>query len=254
MSTWAPLRRRAWSTSSLSLFLALFLAIVAVTAILLALAALVYPGELTHLNPALNRWLYDRAADGYERKWTSAAYNDPGVDAEIADFARTAIGTSGVASVLDLGCGTGRGIRLLAPRLPDASEYLGIDYSEAMLAQFREWIDRQDDSVSARVELQRRDLADWAGDRGDERFGVVMMLEVGEFLPAFTAVLQRVARVVAPRGGLIMTRPAGLWWLFFPSRRQSRRSLSALLRSLGFHEPRYRSWRMRYELVYAVKR
>lgn len=246
------LRRRTWSTSSLAL--ASLLAIVAVTAIVLVFAALIYPGELTHLNPALNRWLYDRAADDYESKWSSAAYNDPRIDAEIADFARAAVKASAVPRVLDLGCGTGRGIRLLAGALPDAAEYLGVDYSGAMLAQFRDWIDRQDSGVRARIELEQRDLSDWAKEQGGERFGVVMMFEVGEFVPAFTAVLRRAADVIAPQGGLIMTRPAGAWWLFFPSRRQSRSSLSALLRSVGFDEPRYRAWRARYELVYAVKR
>lgn len=230
-------------------------ALLTVLVIGLIVAALIYPGELSQLSPRLNRRLYDGAARTYDDKWRSFRYRDPAVNRSMTDFARESLSRSGVMEVVDLGCGTGRGIRLLLDQLPESTRFTGIDYSSGMIDVFRSWLARQPPSASDRVVLRRQDLADWAdGGAAERRYGLVLMLEVGEFVPRFADVMARIADVLAPQGGLIMTRPAGAWWLFFPTRRQSRRSLTALLRSLGFEEPHYRAWRARYELVYAVKR
>ena len=80
------------------------------------------------------------------------------------------------------------------------------------------------------------------------------MLEVGEFVPEFVSVVQRVAKLTADGGGLLLTRPANLWCLFFPGRKQSRNALAELLVSCGFEAPRYMKWRLRYELVFCNKK
>jgi SAM-dependent methyltransferase len=220
----------------------------------LVLAPLVYPGELSHVSPGLNRWLYDRAARAYDRKLLSAAYRDPVVQGAVVAFAEQSLATSGIGEVLDLGCGTGRGTRQLIDSLPESTRFTGIDYSPAMLAEFREWLDWRDLSVARRVSLRHGDLSDWADSSSpDARYGLVLMLEVGEFTPRFREVMTRVAAVLPPGGGLIATRPAGIWAFFFPGRFQTRHGLTSLLGSLGFGAPRYLKWRARYELVLAQR-
>jgi SAM-dependent methyltransferase len=228
--------------------LALFLAIA------LVVAPLVYPGELSHVRPGLNRWLYDRAARSYDRKWRSRAYRDPDVEGAVMAFAKQSVARSGIVRVLDLGCGTGRGTRQLIDVLPASTRFTGVDYSNAMLGEFRNWLRQQDASVSRRVELRHADLADRAGwSPADAQFGLVLMLEVGEFTPCFRDLVTHIATVLPPGGGLIATRPAGIWPLFFPGRSQTRRGLESLLGSLGFAEPHYLKWRYRYEMVLAQK-
>lgn len=224
----------------------LFLAII--------VAALVYPGELSQLRPGLNRWLYDRAARSYDRKWRSRAYRDPDVDRAVMAFGEQSLQRSGIARVLDLGCGTGRGTRQLIHVLPASTRFTGVDYSNAMLGEFHKWLRQQDACVSRRVELHHADISDWAGwSAADAQYGLVLMLEVGEFTPRFLDVMTRIAAVLPPGGGLIATRPAGIWPLFFPGRSQTRQALASLLESLGFTEPRYLKWRSRYEMVLAQK-
>jgi SAM-dependent methyltransferase len=229
-------------------------ALVTSLVLVVVLACIIYPGEFSYVSPRLNRWFYDRSASNYHQKWRAAAYRDPAIQKRILQFARQSVQDSGTCSVLDLGCGTGRGIRLVSPVLPAATLYTGIDYSGSMLQGFREWIDSQGHFLSERIELIQEDLAHWADrDQGQRSYGLILLLEAGEFVPNFSEVLRRVSAVLAPNGGLLMTRPANLWFWFFPGRLQSRRLLTRLLISLGFAEPEYVRWRARYELVFCKR-
>lgn len=230
------------------------LSLVVFLGLVLLLAPLVYPGELSHVRPGLNRWLYDRAARSYDRKWRSRAYSDPDVEAAVIAFAERSLAGSGVERVLDLGCGTGRGTRQLIDILPSSTRFTGVDYSQAMLEEFRNWLERRDTSVSRRVELHQADFADEARwFPVGAQFGLVLMLEVGEFTPRFREVVRHIADLLPPGGGLIATRPAGIWPLFFPGRSQTRQGFASLLDSAGFAEPQYLKWRSRYEMVLARK-
>ena len=240
-----PSRRLRWSTSSL---IALTLVLVAIV----LFAIMVYPGEMSHVSSSLNRRLYDRAAANYERKWASDAYRDLETHEVLRSFCCESIESSGVARVLDLGCGTGRAVRLLADVLPASTEFEAIDFSRAMLDRFREWLSGQEPALRDRVRIREGDLSVWAKDGpAAAQAGLVVLLEVGEFLAEFERVVGSAGVTVAPGGGLLMTRPAGLWWIFFAHRHQSRRSLTRLLEASGFEDVRYRPWRARYELVFA---
>lgn len=222
--------------------------------LVLALAILIYPGEMSHVSTRLNRRLYDRAAAKYDRKWRSTAYRNPAVQSQIAQFAAASCQRSGIERVLDLGCGSGRGVQLVSEALTPATKFTGIDFSTAMLDEFRTWLREKGGSLESRVNIVETDLVAWAERKSDtERYGLVLMLEVGEFIPKFVEVIRRVADVTGHGGGLILTRPAYHWWLFFPGRKQSRKALSELLISLGFEEPTFVRWRFRYELVF-IKR
>ena len=216
---------------------------------------MIYPGELSHISASLNRRLYDRAAANYERKWASDAYQDSETGEAVRSFCRDAIEASGVRRVLDLGCGTGRAIRMLSSALPADTEFEAVDFSAAMLDRFREWLNGQDPALRDRVRLHEHDLSEWAGESGTHgQTGLALLLEVGEFLTNFETVARSIGASVAPGGGLLMTRPAGLWWIFFVHRHQSRRSLTHLLCESGFDDVEFRPWRSRYELVFARKR
>lgn len=217
--------------------------------------ALIYPGELSHVSSRLNRSLYDRAAKKYDLKWRRTAYQKNSINDAIINFSLVACHRSGVARVIDLGCGTGRGTRLISGALPPAVEYTAVDSSAAMLSEFESWLQGQDEALANRTILEKADLGCWAQDNGrSATFGLVMMLEVGEFLPQFENVMQRICDVTAARGGLIMTRPAGLWHYFFPGRKQSREAISGLLIAGGFEAPTFMKWRSRYELVFCKKK
>lgn len=220
----------------------------------LLLILLIYPGELSHINPRFTRRLYDRVANGYDRKWTGKAYRDPYIESEIRCHAKSVCEQSGVFRVLDLGCGTGRGIRLIAPALPGDTVFYGVDSSAVMLERFRLWLKLQELSLSSRVSIIESDLLEWANQSvSADSFGLVLMLEVGEFISDFERVIRRVADVTEDGGGFILTRPANFWWIFFPGRKQSRDALTNLLVSFGFESPKFVKWRFRYELVLVKK-
>ena len=216
-------------------------------------AALIYPGELS-LSPRMNRWLYDRSAQNYQDKWRAPAYAECSHQAGIDRHIERCLAATGINAVLDLGCGTGRAIRLSRTVLESDIRYTGIDFSGAMLAQFQSWLDCSDSGLVRRVHLEQCELGQWASRPDHPHYGVVFLLEVGEFLPSLVKVIETVGRVLPPGGGLVMTRPAHFWWMFFPKRRQSRRALARLLVSAGFERPRFIPWRFRYEYVLATKR
>jgi SAM-dependent methyltransferase len=218
---------------------------------LVCLALLVYPGELTHLGARPNRWLYNRSAPNYQDKWRSAAYSGEHFQLAITDAVGAGLESSGSRQVLDLGCGTGQGLRLLAGSGVADVCYTGVDYSRGMLDEFRKWLAGPGVAWLDSSSLVNEDLSSWARRRQEPAFGAVMMLEVGEFLPEFAAVLDSAAKAIAPGGALVMTRPAGWWWLCFPGRAQSRRDLASAIRRAGLSPPEFVPWRGRYELVFA---
>lgn len=234
------------------------LSAIAVLALLVAaivLALLIYPGELSHVNTALNRWLYDRGAADYERKWNSAAYQAPQYADRIKDFARSAVSNNDAPTVLDLGCGTGAGIRLVLEVLPDTTHFVGVDFSAQMLRRFQAWIDTQSDGVRRRIDLVECDLASWSNSEAEKKkFDLLLLLEVGEFVPGFEKLLRRASKLVVAGGGLIMTRPAAPWSWVFLRRFQSRQRLTRLLVDCGFDAPEIVPWRSRYELLFACRK
>ena len=247
MERWRPWR---WSTSSL-----LAIALIVTTVAIIVGAALIYPGELSHFSSSLHRRLYDRAAANYERKWASRAFRNPEIQEQMRSFCFDAIEASGVERVVDLGCGTGRAVRLISDALPETVEFEAIDFSEPMLERFREWLAGKDKALRDRVRVTQKDLSAWADEPLDNgEAGLVILLEVAEFLADFEHIIDTISARVAPGGGVLMTRPAGLWWLFFAHRHQSRQGLERLLAQKGFAEILFRPWRSRYELVFARKR
>ena len=221
--------------------------------LILAAAALTYPGEWSQLNTNASRWLYDRGAKKYQRKWQSKFYLDELLGDKIGQHIKTGVNNSGVSHILDLGCGTGRGTRMVVEVLSGDTQFTLVDFSPGMLDQFRRWLDNRESELSKRTKVVESELGAWAKHAEVATYGAVFLLEVGEFLPQFSEVILRIGSVTAGGGSLVMTRPAGIWSKFFPGRGQSRAAIRNLLLSAGFDAPEFVPWRSRYELVFARK-
>ncbi|MDB4261610.1 class I SAM-dependent methyltransferase [bacterium] len=215
--------------------------------------ALTYPGEWTHISPSSARWLYDRGAGNYQRKWNSRYYSANSHQERIALHIAAGLCKSKVNHVLDLGCGTGRGIRLVHEVLPIDTQFTMVDFSPGMLDQLRLWLHKQDGDLADRTSIVESELGSWAAGTATEYYGAVFLLEVGEFVPGFAEVIRHMGSVTAPGGTVVMTRPAGIWSRFFPLRKQSRAALGKILLSSGFESPEFMRWRSRYELVFSRK-
>jgi SAM-dependent methyltransferase len=95
---------------------------------------------------------------------------------------------------LDIGTGTGTGAFYLASSYPEA-EVVGIDISDAMIAQAREKARARDSDV-------RFDVADIAAFGQGEKFDIVLMMNMPPFF-------EQVAALVAPGGFVVSIASRG---------------------------------------------
>ena len=102
---------------------------------------------------------YDWAARRYDR-WTDLVFGRLlGVE-RYREKTIDLLGSLEGATVLDVGCGTGRNFPILAPRVGAGGRIIGLDYSEGMLARARERVEAHG---WANVELLRGDAAKLEG-------------------------------------------------------------------------------------------
>jgi len=105
--------------------------------------------------------------------------------------------------VLDVGCGSGRIGEFVLDA--GAADYVGIDFSEPMLALARERLERFGD----RVRLIEGDFHDTplAG-----QFGVVLALGLFDYLAEPQRTIERLAEMCAPDGCVVGSFPAWSWF------------------------------------------
>ncbi len=106
------------------------------------------------------------------------------------------------SQVLDVGCGTGGGVRALAARFPGVGRVVGIDKSETMVAEARA---RTDAAAGAHVEFAVADAHDLPFP--DESFDSAFSLRVFEIIGEPRRVLAEMARVLRPGGRLVVNGP-----------------------------------------------
>jgi len=150
---------------------------------------------------------------------------------------------SSPGAVLDLGCGTGQFLGLLAARFPDAA-VLGIDLSEGMLAKAGDRVRLAGPAPLARVGLVRSDAQLLPLTTGS--VDVITCSESFHWYPDQQATLAELERVLRPGGRLLLasiaattdlgdatmrrlSRAAGQ-----PFRALTPRRLSGLLEEAGF--------------------
>jgi S-adenosylmethionine-diacylgycerolhomoserine-N-methlytransferase len=105
------------------------------------------------------------------------------------------------ASVLEIGCGTGRNLVLAARRYPHARFY-GIDISRAMLATANASVRRA--GLQSRIVLAQGDASSFDASAlfGEARFERVFCSYTLSMIPPWQAALAQAARAVAPGGTL----------------------------------------------------
>jgi ubiquinone/menaquinone biosynthesis C-methylase UbiE len=102
---------------------------------------------------------YDWAAPRYDR-WADLVFQHLLRVEKYRQKTLDLLGLLEGATVLDIGCGTGRNFPILVPRVGVAGRVIGLDYSEGMLAQARK---RAEAHGWKNVELIRGDATKLAG-------------------------------------------------------------------------------------------
>jgi len=139
---------------------------------------------------------YDEWAQKYDDDLASWSYRAPTVVAETVVTRHPEAG-----SVLDVGCGTGLVGRALRAQ-GFAGRILGLDISQASLEMARQT--GAYDSL-APADLQQRLAFD------DDSVDAVVCVGVMTYLPQVEAVWREFARVVRPRGVVVVTQREDLW-------------------------------------------
>lgn len=157
-------------------------------------------------------------ADAYRTHWWWRAR-----ERNVLRFVRRYGRWEGRARILDIGCGDG----LIWPALEHLGDVEGIEPDGTMIAPDSPW--------RARIEV-----ADFLTSRGrDDRYDLVVMLDVVEHIADDHAALARAASLLGDDGVLVLTVPAlPLLWSEFDdlsghARRYTRRSLRAALERAG---------------------
>ncbi|MCA1618668.1 MAG: methyltransferase domain-containing protein [Acidobacteria bacterium] len=104
--------------------------------------------------------------------------------------------------VLDVGCGTGGGVRALATRFPEAGRVVGVDKSETMVAEARA---RTTPSGGAPVEFHTADAHRLPFP--DASFDAAYSLRVFEIIGDPRGALAEMARVLRPGGRVVVNAP-----------------------------------------------
>jgi SAM-dependent methyltransferase len=106
--------------------------------------------------------------------------------------------------VLDLGCAGGRNADFLARRGFDVR---AVDASEAMVAETRRRLASNlgDEEAERRVRVGRMDNLDWASDASFELVVALGIYHCAQSFPEWDRALSESARVLAPRGKLLVS-------------------------------------------------
>jgi ubiquinone/menaquinone biosynthesis C-methylase UbiE len=175
---------------------------------------------------------FNARAARYDRGWRGRLHQ------EIADrTASLAVATVAAPNgVLDVGCGTGYLLRVLARRYPDTEQLAGIDAAPQMVSTAKAFT--QDHRLTFSVGV--------AEDLGypDETFDLIVSTTSFDHWSDQQAGLAECARVLRPRGRLLLVDQFS-WWLaptLATSRRgkaRTRRRAERLLAHTGFQSPQW---------------
>ena len=136
---------------------------------------------------------FDERAPGYEHGWRGRLHHD--IASRAADLAVSV--HAAPRRVLDVGCGTGYLLRLLAQRCPQATELAGIDAAPSMI-----------EAAERAANDQRLRFTTGTAERlpyPDDAFDLVVSTTSFDHWADQRAGLRECARVLAPGGHLVLT-------------------------------------------------
>jgi ubiquinone/menaquinone biosynthesis C-methylase UbiE len=152
---------------------------------------------------------FHERASGYEHGWRGRMHHD--IAGRAADLALSV--DAAPRRVLDVGCGTGYLLRLLASRCPQATELAGIDAAPGMI----EAAEQRADDQRLRFTTGGAERLPYPGDS----FDLVVSTTSFDHWADQGAGLRECARVLAPGGHLVLADQFSL--LFLPTLLAGRR-------------------------------
>lgn len=115
--------------------------------------------------------------------------------------ARQEVVASGAASALEVGCGTGRNLILIARRAPQM-QLSGLDISSEMLTLARSKVTAA--GLSQRIALIEGELADAAREYPDAHFPAILFSYSLSMIPDWQGVLRQALERLSPGGVLVI--------------------------------------------------
>jgi len=181
---------------------------------------------------------HDRA-DTYEDGWRGRMHHE--IATRTADRALTS--AQAPRRVLDVGCGTGLLLRLLADRLPEAEALVGIDAAAGMIAVAK--------SMARDSRLSFSDGVAESLPYPDDSFDLLVSTTSFDHWQDQGAGLRQCARVLAPNGHFVLTdlmSPLLVPTMLFSHRDRARtkRRAGMLLKAAGF---RTLEWHHLFSLI-----
>ncbi|MFN5538984.1 MAG: class I SAM-dependent methyltransferase [Candidatus Melainabacteria bacterium] len=213
--------------------------------------------EFSYLGSKGIKGLYDLFSGIYEWKWIEKEYRSPEITENLfLRPIREILEHKTNVQVLDLACGSGRMSLMLLDQNWFEGQIKAIDLSDGMLKKFKQSLEKTLGKID-KVSIEKMNLADWPSQENetgeDEKYDLVTMMEVGEFLPNFIQIVKQAAKAIKPKGLFLLTKPPDYMSMAYPGRKQSKAELKGLLTNCGFQKVEIIPWTSRYEVVYAWK-
>jgi ubiquinone/menaquinone biosynthesis C-methylase UbiE len=199
--------------------------------------------EGTHLGKRFVVWLYDLAANQYER---IKQFDSQWERRFLAEPVAQVLGSLQDPLVLDVGAGTGRLAKGLF-QLPEVNAM--VICVEPSIKMTRLGRNRTPDGDAEWVRA-------WAVPLPfpDDSFDLVASLEILEFTPDPRATLAEMARVLRTDGYLLITNRVGREARWILGKTFTRKEFPDVLEQAGFDAVEVFPWQVTYDLVWARKR